>query len=133
MEVVIPIELGLPIECTTLAYANAHFASIELFLDLADEGRTSQPYRWSLTTNRSWCNITKRFGVENFILRISSFDVFLKIQKSQRMANLALTGKGPHWVTHVMLNNAYHLEALDGKACSRPWNVLHLMKFYSRR
>lgn len=47
------------------------------------------------------------------------------------MANLALTRRGPYWVTHVGLNDAYHLEALEGKALSRPWNVLHLTKFYS--
>ncbi|KAL6323875.1 hypothetical protein AAG906_005872 [Vitis piasezkii] len=38
--------------------------------------------------------------------------------------------EGPYRVTHVGPNDTYHLEALDGKALPRPWNVLHLKKFY---
>ncbi|RVW60668.1 hypothetical protein CK203_048870 [Vitis vinifera] len=49
---------------------------------------------------------------------------------TQDIANLTLTGKAPYRVTHVGPNNTYHLEALDGKALPRPWNVLHLKKFY---
>ena len=45
MEVVIPTEIGLPIERIILANANAHLALIELSLDLVDK-------RWDGTAIR---------------------------------------------------------------------------------
>lgn len=74
MEVVITIELGLPIECTTLAYANAHFASIELFLDLADE-RQDEPaiqmvaYHQQVMVQYNKRVRSRKFHLEDLIIR----------------------------------------------------------------
>ena len=130
MGVIIPIELGLPTERTILADTNAHLALIEFSLDLANKRRDGAAI-WMVAYHQ-WvmAQYNKRVQSQRFHIRNLIFRRVFENMKEPGYGKLYPNWEGPYRVTHVGPNDTYHLEALDGKALPRPWNVLHLKKFY---
>ena len=70
----------------------------------------------------------KRFSIGDLVLR--------KVTPATK--DLAQGKLGPSWegsyrVVHYSQQGSYHLEDLDGKRLSRPWNVKHLKRYYEKR
>ncbi|CAA7027685.1 unnamed protein product [Microthlaspi erraticum] len=43
---------------------------------------------------------------------------------------LGTNWEGPYKITDIMRPRAYKLEGIDGKTIQKPWNVMHLKKYY---
>jgi hypothetical protein len=65
------------------------------------------------------------FKVEDWVLQKVTIAT-----KDLAKGKLASSWEGPYRVIDCQRVKAYHLENLEGKALSRPWNVEHLKKYF---
>ncbi|CAA7034283.1 unnamed protein product [Microthlaspi erraticum] len=68
---------------------------------------------------------SRRFGVGDLVLR-KVFQNTAELNAGKLGANW----EGPYRITNIVRPGAYKIETLDGKTIQKPWNVMHLKKYY---
>ncbi|CAA7041951.1 unnamed protein product [Microthlaspi erraticum] len=67
----------------------------------------------------------RRFGVGDLVLR-KVFQNTAELNAGKLGANW----EGPYRITNIVRPGAYKIETLDGKTIQKPWNMMHLKKYY---
>ena len=130
MEAIIPLEIGLPTMRTEAYNHEQNKERIAEHLYMIEERNEKALIRLAAYQQQLVRSYQKKvreriFKIEDRVLR--------KVLSNTRDPNhgkLGPTWEGPYRVTSVGRAGAYHLEALEGKALKRPWNVTNLKKFY---
>ena len=130
MEVVIPLEVGLPTIRSENFDPDLNGEAIALELDLAEERRERAlvhiaSYQQELSRKYNKTVHPRQFKIGDWVLRkVMGNTLVLEDGK------LGPNWEGPYKVVGLAGKGAYHLEDKDGKAIPRPWNIANLKLFY---
>jgi hypothetical protein len=130
VEVVIPLEVGMPTTRTTYFAVESNEENLRKDLDLLEERRDL-----AVVQLASYQQRMKREHDKNIKPRVFQIGdlVLRKVMTNTRKANegkLGLNWEGPYKVISLVGVGSYRLEDLDGKPIPRPWNICNLRKYF---
>ena len=130
MEVVIPLEVGLPTIRSENFDLDLTGEAIALELDLAEERRERAlvhiaSYQQELSRKYNKTVHPRQFKIGDWVLRKVMGNTLIPGD-----SKLGPNWEGPYKVVGLAGNGAYHLEDEDSKAIPRPWNTANLKLFY---
>ena len=130
MEVVIPLEIGLPTIRSENFDPELNEEAIALELDLAEERRERAlvhiaSYQQELSRNYNKTVHPRQFKIGDWGLRKVMGNTLVPGDDK-----LGSNWEGPYNVVGLAGKGAYHLEDEDGKTIPRPWNTANLKLFY---
>lgn len=123
MEVVIPLEIGLPTLRTELAENSSNDAVILRDLDLAEEKREQASIRMASYQNQIARAYNKNVKPRSFSPRNLVLRRVLGSAKDPAHGKLGANWEGPYRIARVGGSGYYELETLDERAVPRPWNT----------
>ena len=129
MEVVIPIEIGLP-TVRTSASESANEESIVRELDTSDELREAAAIRLASYQHRLANSYNKQerprvFQPGDLVLR----KVF-ENRVDPRAGKFQPNWEGPYVVRRLGEPGSYAIDTIDGTPVPRMWNAMHLKRYY---
>ena len=130
MEAVIPLEVGLPTLRSELCDQGLNDLNVARELDFAEERRETAAirlaaYQQQLARGYNQKVKARRFAVGELVLKKT-----LPGDRNPNEGKLAPNWQGPYKVLSKAGRAAYRLEDMEGKELPRPWNTMHLKKFY---
>ena len=129
-EAVVPVEIGLTTLRTSTYDEQQNEEQLRLNLDLIDEVRETAEARMKRYQEK----MARHYNSKVKPRQLLSGDLVL--QKITLATKNPSEGKlGPNWerpykVKEVRRPGTYHLEDMNGRRLSRPWNAEHLRKYY---
>ena len=130
MEAVIPLEVGLSTLRSELCDHGLNDLNVARELDFVEEWREAVAIRlaaYQQQLARGYYRKLKerRFTVGELVLKKT-----LPGDRNPNEGKLAPNWQGPFKVLSAVGRSAYRLEDMEGKELPRPWNAMHLKKFY---
>lgn len=125
-EAVLPVEIGVP--STRIAYYSHEDNDAEkrINLDLLPETRgNALAQKQTMTRQFNRRVKQKQLQLHDYVLR--------KVEatsKATEKGNLGANWDGPFKIVRIIKPGTYELENSEGKVLKRPWNGVHLKKFY---
>jgi hypothetical protein len=130
VEVIIPLEVGLPIIRTTEFDAEQNENNLRKDLNLIEERRDLAAIKLASYQHQMKRGYDKNIRPRSF--QINDL-VLCKVVANTRNPNDGKLGpnwEGPYKVTSFAGVGAYRLEDMDGKPIPRPWNICNLKKYF---
>jgi len=129
-EAVIPIEVGVTSMRRKAFNVESNDNQLRVNLDYLDKVRDEASqnmarYQQKMAEYYNKRLKLKRLNIEDLILRRVT-----PATKDPTQGKLGPTWEGPYKVIHYLTQGSYHLETMDGKMLSRPWNIEHLKKYH---
>ncbi|XP_073051360.1 uncharacterized protein [Primulina eburnea] len=126
-EAILPVEIGQT-SARVESYPSNNEDSRALELDLLEEKRDQAMIRMEAYRNRVMKSYNKRVQVRD--LQIGDL-VMKKVNPAGDVGKLEARWEGPYKIIRRVSSGSFYLEDAQGKLLKRPWNVLHLKKYYA--
>ena len=130
MEAVIPLEVGLPTFRSELCDQGLNDLNVARELDLAEEGREAAAIRLAAYQQQLAKGYNPRVKERKFAVGELVLKKTLPGDRDPNEWKLAPNWQGPFKIISTAGRSAYRLEDMEGKELPRPWNAMHLKKFY---
>jgi ribonuclease HI len=129
-EAVVPVEIGLTTLRTSTYDEQQNEEQLRLNLDLIDEVRETAEARMKRYQEK----MARHYNSKVKPRQLSVGDLVLRkvtlATKNPSEGKLGPNWEGPYKVIEVRRPGTYHLEDMNGRRLSRPWNAEHLRKYY---
>ena len=130
MEIVIPLEVGLPTLRSELCDQGLNDVNLARELDLAEERRKAAAIRLAAYQQQLAKGYSRKVKERGFLVGELVLKETLPEDKNPNEGKLAPNWHGPFKVLSATGRSTYRLENMEGKELPRPWNAMHLTKYY---
>jgi hypothetical protein len=129
-EAVVPVEIGLTTLRTSTYDEQQNEEQLRLNLDLIDEVRETaeakmKRYQEKMARHYNSKVKPRQLSVGDLVLRKVTLAT-----KNPSEGKLGPNWEGPYKVIEERRPGTYHLEDMNGRRLSHPWNAEHLKKYY---
>ncbi len=130
VEVVIPLEIGLPTIRTEYYDPASNETSLATDLDLAEERRDSALIHLAAYQNSLRRTYEKRINPRELAVGDLVLRKVIGSRRDVTHGKLGPNWEGPYKITSVAGTGAFRLEGPNNTPVKRPWNICNLKKYY---
>ena len=129
-EAVILVEVRITNLRREVFYEGSNDDQLRVNLDWLDESRDEASYKMAEYQQKMSEYYNKRVKLKRLNIEDLVLCKVTPATKDPTQGKLGPTWEGPYKVTHYCKQGNHHLETLDMRRLSRPWNIKHLKQYH---